>query len=133
MAIIINVQTRKHTEMLNITRQIAERIPADFNGACLAFCMHTTAGLTINENADPDVCGDMLDELERQFPWNRAQYKHVEGNSAGHLKSSLVGPSQLLPVENGILQLGTWQGVYLCEFDGPRQRRVLLKLLPGLK
>ena len=89
----------------------------------MVFVPHTTAGVTINENADPDVMADVGNALERMVPW-RAGYRHSEGNSAAHVKAGLVGSSVLVPVDGGRLALGTWQAVYFCEFDGPRTRRV---------
>jgi secondary thiamine-phosphate synthase enzyme len=93
------------------------------DGVVMVFAPHTTAGITINENADPDVMADVREALERAVPW-RANYRHGEGNAAAHVKASLVGSSALVPVESGRLRLGTWQGIYLCEFDGPRTRQV---------
>lgn len=100
------------------------------NGVCVVFCPHTTAGITINENADPDVVRDMLLGLDRAFP-DRAEFRHAEGNSAAHLKASCVGSSATVIIENGRPLLGTWQGIYFCEFDGPRRRTVYVKILPG--
>lgn len=100
------------------------------NGVCVVFCPHTTAGITINENADPDVVRDMLLGLDKAFP-DRAEFLHAEGNSAAHLKASCVGSSATVIVENGRPLLGTWQGIYFCEFDGPRRRTVYVKILPG--
>ena len=97
------------------------------DGLCLVFSMHTTAGITINENADPDVKTDMIAGLSRAFP-ERDDYRHMEGNSHSHLRTSCVGPSQTLIVSDGDLLLGTWQGLFLCEFDGPRTRRVAVKV-----
>jgi secondary thiamine-phosphate synthase enzyme len=95
------------------------------NGAALVYCPHTTAGLTINENADPDVVRDMHDVLGRLVPCD-AGYRHCEGNADSHVKASLMGSSVTIPVMDGQLQLGTWQGIYLCEFDGPRSRNVIV-------
>ncbi len=100
------------------------------NGVCVVYCPHTTAGITINENADPDVVRDMLLGLDRAFP-DRAEFRHAEGNSAAHLKASCMGSSVTVVIENGRLVLGTWQGIYFCEFDGPRRRTVYVKILPG--
>ncbi|MCX7682932.1 MAG: secondary thiamine-phosphate synthase enzyme YjbQ [Anaerolineae bacterium] len=99
-------------------------------GICFVFCPHTTAGLTLNENWDPDVRHDMAIGLDAVCP-DRAGYRHSEGNSPAHLKSSLVGNSQAIPISAGKLALGSWQGIYLAEFDGPRRRRVLVKLMAG--
>lgn len=101
------------------------------NGACLVYCPHTTAGITINENADPDVAQDLVYAFEKTFP-DDAAFRHGEGNSAAHLKASVVGCSAVVPVENGRLALGTWQGIYFCEFDGPRNRRFVVQILPGV-
>ncbi len=126
----LSVTTRAHSEMVNITAGIARLVPEGFSGLCVVFCRHTTAGLTINENADPDVVHDLLSELERLVPWRNPAFRHGEGNSAAHLKATLCGASVSVPVENGRLLLGTWQGVYFCEFDGPRSREVIVTLLP---
>ena len=125
----IDVKTRCPAEMVAITRQVQAAMPPTFTGACLLFCMHTTAGLTINENADPDVVHDMLAELDRLVPCHNPAFRHAEGNSAAHVKSSLMGSNLTVPVENGQLLLGTWQGIYFCEFDGPRNRHVSIRLL----
>ncbi len=124
----ISVKSRSRTEFIDITPRIAEQIPGDFSGLVHVFSAHTTAGLTINENADPDVVGDMMRQLEKMVPWNGG-YSHAEGNSAAHLKASMLGFSQFVPVHDGRLRLGVWQAVYFCEFDGPRQRRVVLTYL----
>ena len=99
-------------------------------GLCVVYCAHTTAAVTVNENADPDVAADLLAGLDAAFP-NRDFFRHREGNSAAHLKSSCVGASQTLVVHMGKLLLGTWQGVYFCEFDGPRKRRFYVKIVAG--
>ncbi len=99
-------------------------------GVCLVYCPHTTAGITINENADPDVAHDLLLGLSRAFP-DRPEFRHAEGNSAAHLKASFVGSSAAVPVEEGRLVLGTWQGIYFCEFDGPRRRTFYVKIIAG--
>ncbi len=116
----------------NITR-FAEKSLANSGvkeGICLVYCPHTTAGITINENADPDVVHDVLLGLSRAFP-DRPEFRHAEGNSFAHLKASCVGSSATIPVENGRLVLGTWQGIYFCEFDGPRRRTFYVKILEG--
>ena len=97
-------------------------------GLCVVFCPHTTAGITINENADPDVAKDLLYGLDKAFP-DRPEFRHSEGNSAAHLKASCIGSSVTLIVENGSPKLGTWQGVYFCEFDGPRERTFQVKIV----
>jgi secondary thiamine-phosphate synthase enzyme len=102
------------------------------DGLCHVFSLHTTAALTVNENADPSVQSDMLEALDRIIPWRNAAYRHLEGNSAAHLKASMMGFSQTLPVVNGKLALGTWQGLYFCEFDGPRSRSVHVQFFKEL-
>ena len=98
------------------------------DGLCIVYCPHTTAGITINENADPDVVKDLLYGLGKAFP-DRADFRHSEGNSAAHLKASYIGSSVTIIVENGAAKLGTWQGVYFCEFDGPRERTYHIKII----
>ena len=122
-----------HTDregMYNVTTQVrtAVRESGVQSGMAIVYCPHTTAGITINENADPDVQHDLLLGLAAAFP-DRREFCHAEGNSAAHLKSSCVGASQRVLIENGHLLLGTWQGVYFCEFDGPRTRRFYVKVL----
>lgn len=101
------------------------------DGLCVVYCPHTTAGITINENADPDVVTDLLFALSKTFP-DRSEFRHAEGNSAAHLKSSCVGNSVTVLVENGRLVLGTWQGIYFCEFDGPRNRTFFVKTVGSM-
>ena len=121
------IQTHHSCELLDITEQINARIPETLVcGICHIYCPHTTAGLTVNENADPDVRHDLLVKLERLIPHHEPFYQHCEGNSDAHLKAMLTGFSLAVPVVNGALRLGTWQGVYFCEYDGPRSRRVQL-------
>ena len=98
------------------------------NGLCIIFSPHTTAAITINENADPDVPRDIMAALDRLIPQN-ANYRHTEGNSPAHVKSSLIGASQLVLIQNNRLILGTWQSIFFCEFDGPRSRRVLISII----
>ena len=128
----LTVQTATTVEFHEITAQIEEHIAASGirEGLCYVFSPHTTAGLTINENADPDVRRDMAHALDRAVPQYDPAYRHAEGNSAAHVKASMMGFSLVVPVTGGRLVLGTWQGIYLCEFDGPRRRQVLLTLLP---
>ncbi|MFA7229931.1 MAG: secondary thiamine-phosphate synthase enzyme YjbQ [Victivallaceae bacterium] len=129
----INVNTALHTEMVDITHQIQALVPAGLaSGICHVFCKHTTAGLTINENADPDVQCDMEAMLEKIAPWDDSTYRHFEGNSAAHLKASLMGFAQTVPVKDGRLLLGTWQGIYFCEFDGPRKRKVVVQFIKDM-
>jgi secondary thiamine-phosphate synthase enzyme len=125
-----SVRTQNRVEFVDISHQIAEAIREEGvdDGLCLVFCPHTTAAITINENADPDVSRDVVAELNTVIPFDDG-YRHSEGNSAAHIKSSLVGCSETLIVEDGRPVLGTWQGVYFCEFDGPRSRRVQVKII----
>jgi secondary thiamine-phosphate synthase enzyme len=128
------VRTRSRTEMIDITRQVTDALSEEGieDGLCLVFCPHTTAAITINENADPDVPADVLNELNKVIPFEDG-YRHSEGNSAAHIKSSVVGCSETLIVRGGRPVLGTWQGVYFCEFDGPRTRRVLIQASPAAR
>jgi secondary thiamine-phosphate synthase enzyme len=120
------VKTRQRTEFAEITDRVRQILQDNgiHNGICLVYCPHTTAALTINENADPDVVHDMLSWLNRNIPQQQSDFRHGEGNSDAHIKSSLIGASVTLLVDKGDLVLGRWQGVYFCEFDGPRTRRV---------
>jgi secondary thiamine-phosphate synthase enzyme len=123
----LSVRTQKHTQFLDITQEVQSWISDSGaqNGIVTIFVPHTTAGITINENADPSVTSDMAIALERAVPW-QAQYKHSEGNAAAHVKAGMMGSSTQVIVEDGRLLLGTWQAVYFCEFDGPRSRNVWL-------
>jgi len=123
------VLSTQREDFYNITPQVRKAISESgvSTGICVVFCPHTTAGITINENADPDVVHDMLLGLEKAYP-DRKEFLHGEGNSAAHLKASAVGCSVTLIVENGKPVLGTWQGIYFCEFDGPRQRKFFVKV-----
>jgi len=129
---IITINTSKPEQLIDITSKIQEVIDRSGvkEGICIVFTLHTTCGLTITENADPDVKKDMLLGLEKISPY-RAEYLHFEGNSPAHIKSSLLGVSLTLIIENGRLVLGTWQGVYFAEFDGPRMgRKIAVKIFP---
>ncbi len=132
MLIELQIKTSKREELINITGKISETIKkvGTENGICLVYTPHTTAAITINENADPDVCTDMISGLERISPLDK-NYRHMEGNSDAHIKSSLIGTSQTLIIKNRELKLGTWQGVYFCEFDGPRNRQAWVKIITG--
>lgn len=124
----VTVRSNEREEMLDITREVEECLP-EGGGVCVLFTQHTTCGLTINENADPDVKSDMLGFLRRLVPQYEPNFRHFEHNSDAHIKSSLVGSSVTVPFEKGKLLLGRWQGIYLCEFDGPRERRVIVNVL----
>ncbi|MBS1371403.1 MAG: YjbQ family protein [Lentisphaeria bacterium] len=121
----LTVVTRSRCELVDISGMVARLVPARLNcGICHLHSLHTTAALTVNENADPDVKRDILEKLDALIPHCESFYRHAEGNSDAHLKSSLMGFSLSIPVRGGRLRLGTWQGIYLCEFDGPRPRRI---------
>jgi secondary thiamine-phosphate synthase enzyme len=129
MLMEFTLQTQKEN-FINITSKVREAVKKSGieDGICVVYCPHTTAGITINENADPDVVRDMLLGLDKAFP-DRTEFLHGEGNSTAHLKSSCVGASQTIVVRDGSLLLGTWQGIYFCEFDGPRNRRFYVKMI----
>ncbi len=123
------VKTSAHSEFIDITELVKDVVNESgiSEGMCLVFIPHTTCGVTINENADPDVRRDMITELNEMVPWEN-RYRHIEGNSAAHIKSSMMGFSAAIPIANQHLQLGMWQGLYVCEFDGPRTRSVIIQI-----
>lgn len=125
----LSITTNRRDEFVDMTRKIQELVSSSGvkTGYCIVFIPHTTAGVTINENADPTVIRDILVSLDRQVPW-QGDYRHGEGNSAAHIKASLTGSSVTVPVEEGHLQLGTWQGIFFAEFDGPRVRKVYVRV-----
>ena len=126
------VRTNERIKMIDITDQVQSvvRDSKVKNGVCFVFVPHTTAAVTINENADPAVPRDILMGLNKMAPFGDPQYRHMEGNSDAHIKTALVGSSEMVIIENGTLVLGTWQSVFFCEFDGPRTRKVHVKILP---
>jgi len=128
----LEIRTPSHDCLVDITAQVQALLTRSGigEGICTVFCPHTTAGVTINENADPTVRTDMLKALDQIVPW-RNNYEHAEGNSAAHVKASLMGASLSALVLGGRLRLGTWQGIYLAEFDGPRTRQVWVKVVAG--
>jgi secondary thiamine-phosphate synthase enzyme len=128
----ISLQTHSSVEMIDITAAVQKAAGEEKieEGVCLVYTPHTTAAVTINENAEPDVPRDILAALDRAVPFS-ADYRHAEGNSAAHVKSSLVGASELVIIEKGRLVLGTWQSIFFCEFDGPRTRKCIIKFLPA--
>ena len=130
----LTVKTSRRTELVNITAEVARVVAASgvASGVCNLYVPHTTAGVTINEGDDPDVARDIEGALDRMVPRD-AGYKHSEGNSDSHIKSSIVGVSQSVLIENRRLVLGRWQAIFFCEFDGPRHREVHLKILPNVK
>ncbi len=127
------VRTTRRAELVDITGKVGEAVKKGglADGIALVFCPHTTAGITINENADPSVCRDMISKTSELVEENDPSYTHAEGNSDSHVKSSLVGASETIIIEKGKLVLGTWQGIYFAEFDGPRTRSVMVKIIPG--
>jgi len=129
---ILKVKTQAKTELIDITSKISQLVQqSDIEkGICMLYVPHTTAAVTINESADPSVKSDILMILNQIVPWE-AKYRHMEGNSPAHVKSSMVGASELVAIENRSLVLGTWQGIFFCEFDGPRTRKVHVRILEG--
>jgi len=129
---IIEVQTQAREELIDITSKVKKEVASTGieKGICLVFVPHTTAGVTINEHADPDVGADILMAMRKLVP-DSLPYQHGEGNSPGHIKASLVGSSVNILIEDGQPVLGTWQGIFFCEFDGPRRRKVFLNLFPS--
>ncbi|MDO5014761.1 MAG: secondary thiamine-phosphate synthase enzyme YjbQ [Clostridia bacterium] len=125
----INISSKEHTEFIDITSRVQSAVYESgvTSGMCLIYIPHTTAGVTINENSDPDVQRDLIKELEKIVPWND-DFAHFEGNSAAHLKATICGFSELIPIENGKLDMGIWQAIYFAEFDGPRNRNFILKI-----
>ena len=126
------IQTTKPQQFIDITAKVAEEVKKSNvqDGLAVIFVPHTTAGVTINENADPNVVRDMISSLEKTFPVD-GEYFHFEGNAHAHIKASLMGSSSTVIIQEGKLLLGTWQGIYFCEFDGPRNREFYVKILRG--
>ncbi len=131
MAQRFSVETHTHRDLVDVTEQVQSIVRASGvqDGICLVYCPHTTAAVTVNENADPDVVADLL-EVYVGLLGDERRFRHAEGNSGGHALASLVGAGQALPVENGRLALGTWQSIYLCEWDGPRKRSLVVQVVP---
>ena len=125
----ITLRTTDHTQFINIDREVQQVITASGvrDGVVQVFVPHTTAAVTINENADPDVVADMAKILERAFPW-KGDYAHAEGNSAAHVKASMMGFSETVFIQEGRMRFGTWQSLYFCEFDGPRTRKIWINV-----
>ena len=128
----LSVKSTTITQLIDITSQIqkAVRSSSVSEGICMLYVPHTTAAITINESADPSVASDIMMVLNKVIPWKH-DYSHLEGNSAAHIKSTLVGASEVIAIENNSLILGTWQGIFFCEFDGPRTRKVHMRLMKG--
>jgi secondary thiamine-phosphate synthase enzyme len=121
----LTVRTVRRDHFVDITAEVQQAV-TDLglkDGLCTVFVPHTTAGVTINENADPDVVADIIHALDKAVPWTSSHYRHNEGNTAAHVKASMMGSSVSVPVRGGRLQFGTWQAIYFCEFDGPRTRK----------
>ncbi len=128
----LNVRSSKRIEMIDITSRVRDvvRKSGVKEGICTLYVPHTTAAVTINENADPSVRVDIENTLSKLVPYN-AGYAHLEGNADAHIKSTMVGPSETLIIRDGDILLGTWQGIFFCEFDGPRSRRIYVKIIEG--
>jgi secondary thiamine-phosphate synthase enzyme len=128
----LSVKTSSRVELVDITHLIQTSVKESKvkSGICSVYVPHTTAGVTINENADPSVKSDIIKELNKVIPFDD-NYSHLEGNAAAHIKSTLVGASETIMIENGSLVLGTWQGIFFCEFDGPRSRKLIVKIIQG--
>jgi len=126
----INIQTEKHSEMIDVTSQVQKIIRESRveNGLCTVYIPHTTAAITVNENTDPSVKRDITQTFDRLIPWNAA-YAHAEGNAAAHIKASVVGSDRTFIVQDGEILLGTWQGIFFCEFDGPRRRTIYVDII----
>ena len=127
---ILTIKTKQRTELIDITTKVRTALQSHDiqDGLCFLYVPHTTAAVTINESADPSVPSDILMVLNQVIPW-KAGYRHLEGNSPAHIKSTLVGDSEMIAIEKGQLVLGTWQGIFFCEFDGPRTRKLHIRLM----
>ncbi|MFD1135079.1 secondary thiamine-phosphate synthase enzyme YjbQ [Paenibacillus urinalis] len=129
----LTLKTFNRDEMRDVTEEVRAAVAKSgiTDGIAMIYSPHTTAGITINENADPDVKHDVLLRLDEVYPWNHPKYLHAEGNTASHLKAITTGTSQTVIIQNGRLVLGRWQGIYFCEFDGPRDREYYVKTMEG--
>jgi secondary thiamine-phosphate synthase enzyme len=127
----LEVDTKSRLQLIDITGRVRQVVQEGGlqSGLVVVYVPHTTAGIVINEHADPSVARDIQADLERLVPWGQPYYEHAEGNSPSHVRASIVGTSETVVVENGELALGTWQGIFFCEFDGPRRRRVYVKTM----
>lgn len=127
----LRIKTTRRTQFVDITHEVQQAVRDSTvkSGLCYVYVPHTTAGVAINEHADPDVASDVEGVLDRLIP-HKGSYQHAEGNTDSHMKAILAGPSQTMFIEDGKLALGTWQGIFLCEFDGPRRRNVFVKVVP---
>ena len=129
----LDVSTYSRTQLVAITDSVQDALTESgiSNGVCTVYCPHTTAAITINENADPDVARDILLAVDKLIPFDEPSYRHAEGNSAAHVKACFFGASEQIPIVDGRLVLGVWQGIYFCEFDGPRSRKVHIQAIPA--
>jgi secondary thiamine-phosphate synthase enzyme len=129
----ISLKTNDRNQFVDVTHQVQSIVVQSGveEGICILYVPHTTAAVTINENADPSVKKDIIKHLDKVVPWRQDYYEHAEGNSAAHIKSSLLGCNQTVIIKGGKLLLGTWQGIYFCEFDGPRLRKIYVKVISG--
>nr|WP_232243163.1 secondary thiamine-phosphate synthase enzyme YjbQ [Paenibacillus sp. GSMTC-2017] len=128
-----NISTSYHDQMVEVSGLVREAVRESGvqEGHAIVYCPHTTAGIAINENADPDVVRDVLRRLDEVYPWKHSLDRHAEGNTAAHMKAITTGTSQMVLISGGRLVLGTWQGIYFCEFDGPRSRKLHVKVIKG--
>lgn len=128
---VLNVRTPSHTTFINITREVKAFVEESGikEGLCIIYVPHTTAAVFINEGADPDVVRDIAYKLNQLVEWDDPNYRHMEGNSAAHIKSAIIGNSRVIPIVDGKLVLGTWEAIFLAEFDGPRTRRVVVQII----
>jgi len=128
---VLKVRSHEREQLVEFTDEVRRKLEESGarDGVCFLYVQHTTAGLTVNENADPDVPRDMLHALRTLVPQHGMDFRHAEENSDSHIKASLVGPSVTIPFHDGRLLLGRWQGIFLCEFDGPRERKVIMKVM----
>jgi secondary thiamine-phosphate synthase enzyme len=128
----LDINTSARVELQDITRKVTDIVSGSGvqSGVCYLFTLHTTAGITVNEHADPDVVTDIIEQLDEMVPQHN-RYRHREGNSPAHIKASLMGDAETVFIEDGRPVLGTWQGIFFCEFDGPRNRKVMVKIIPG--
>jgi secondary thiamine-phosphate synthase enzyme len=129
----LNVSTDARTQLIPITETVQKALTESgiSNGICTVYCPHTTAAITINENTDPDVARDILHAVDKLIPFDDPSYRHSDGNSAAHLKACFFGASEQISIVSGRLALGVWQGIYFCEFDGPRSRKIHVQLIPA--
>ncbi len=126
----ISIETTQHTEIVDITNEVRRIVKESkvANGLCTVYVPHTTAAITVNENADPSVKSDIIRTLDKLVPWNGA-YTHLEGNAAAHIKASVIGSDRTFIIQGGQIVLGAWQGIFFCEFDGPRERRTYIEIV----